>query len=157
MPVLPIHVGKSGPNAWVEVLADGEPLECFEMPEPLWEENGECWYGEEMLTCTVPEGAAEVEIWVRDEDAHIDTVIVQGDGCQTDVIFSSDDCDDAAPLPMVIHGDDTYSNTAGTVLNGQEIYTKAIEPYREIAQRHGGGCGSEPDRRLLPGGKRDAG
>ena len=136
---LSIHVGKSGPNAWVEVLADGKTLERFEMPEPLWEENGECWYGEEMLTCTVPEGVTEVEIWVRDEDAHIDTVNVQGEGCQTSVVFSSDDWDDAAPLPIVIHGDGTYSNTEGTVMTGQEIYTKAIEPYREIAQRHGVG------------------
>lgn len=136
---LSIHVGKSGPNAWVEVLTDGETMERFEMPEPLWEENGECWYGEKMLTCTVPEGVTEVEIWVRDEDAHIDTVNVQGEGCQTSVVFSSDDWDDAAPLPVVIHGDGTYSNTEGTVMTGQEIYAKAIEPYREIAQRHGVG------------------
>ena len=136
---LSIHVGKSGPNAWVEVLADGKQLEHFEMTEPLWEENGECWYGEEMLTCTVPEGVAEIEIWVRDEDAHIDTVTVEGDGCQTNVIFSSDDWDDDAPLPIVINKDGTYNNTEGTVLTGQEIYTEAIKPYREIAQQHGVG------------------
>lgn len=133
---LAIHVGKSGPNARVEVLADGARLKLFEMPDPLWEENGECWYGEDMLTCTVPEGVAEVEIWTRDEDAHIDTVIVEDEDSRTAVVFSSDDWDDAYPLPVVIHGDGTYSNTEGTFLTGQEIYEKAVAPYREVARRN---------------------
>ena len=136
---LSIHVGKSGPNAWVEVLADRRPLERFEMPTPLWEENGECWYGEDMLTCTVPEGTTEVEIWVRDEDAHIDTVIVNGAACRTSVIFSSDEAQDPDPLPIVIHGDGSYSNTADTVVTGEDIYDHAIRPYREIARQHGVG------------------
>lgn len=136
---LSIHVGKSGPNAWVEVLADGSPLERFEMPTPLREENGECWYGEDMLTCTVPEGTTEVEIWVRDEDAHIDTVVVDGATCRTSVIFSSDEEQDPDPLPIVIHGDGSYSNTADTVVTSEDIYDDAIRPYREIARQHGVG------------------
>lgn len=136
---LSVHVGKSGPNARVEILADGELVESFAMPESVREENGECWYGEDMLTCTVPESASAVEIWVRDEDAHIDTVIVEGADSRTVVVFSSDDVDDPDPLPIVIHGDGTYSNTAGTVLTGEEIYKKAIEPYEEIAKKYGVG------------------
>lgn len=133
---LSIHVGKSGTNAKVEVLADGVLVERFDMPESIWEENGECWYGEDMLTCTVPEGTTEIQIWVRDEDAHIDTVIVQSGESRTTVVFSSDDMSDADPLPIIIHGDGSYSNTASTVFTGEEIYNQAIRPYQEIAQQH---------------------
>lgn len=136
---LSIHVGKSGPNAMVEVLSDGEPLERFTMPVPVAEENGECWYGEEMLTCTIPAGTAEVEIWAREEDAHIDTVLVEDGSSRTSVIFSSDEESDPAPLPIVIHGNGSYSNAAGTVVTSEDIYEHAIRPYREIAQQYGVG------------------
>jgi hypothetical protein len=136
---LSIHVGKSGANAQVEVLTDGELLKCFDMPESIWEENGECWYGEDMLTCTIPESTTEVQIWVREEDAHIDTVIVENSDSHTTVVFSSDDIGDCEPLPVVIHGDGSYSNTADTVLTGEDIYTHAIQPYQNIAQQHGVG------------------
>ena len=133
---LSIHVGKSGPNARVEVLADDQLAENFSMPQSLREEGGECWYGPEMLTCEIPEDTSEVEIWVRDEDAHIDTVVLEGAGGRTPIVFSIDNMDDPDPLPVVIHGDGSYSNTSGTVVTGEEIYAKAIEPYREIARQH---------------------
>lgn len=133
---LEIHVGKSGRNACVEVLADDELVESFSMPQSIREENGECWYGEEMLACTVPEGTNEVKIWVRNEDAHIDTVIVEHSDIRTPVIFSSDEENDSEPLPIIIHGDGSYSNTKDTVVTGEEIYDKAILPYREIAKKH---------------------
>lgn len=136
---LAIHVGKSGSNAIVEVLADGKLVKSFNMPKPIWEENGECWYGEDMLTCSLPEGTSEVQIWVREEDAHIDTVIVKEAGNQTSISFSSDEETDTDPLPIVIHEDNSYSNTADTVITGEEIYNKAIQPYQKIAQQHGVG------------------
>lgn len=132
---LAIHVGKSGLNARVEVLADGKLLKSFTMPKPIREENGECWYGEEILVCTVPENTDEVQIWVRDEDAHMDTVLVERSGSQTSVIFSSDEENDSDPLPVVINGDGSYSNTEDTVVTGEEIYNKAILPYQEMAQQ----------------------
>ncbi len=133
---LSIHVGKSGPDARLEVLADGELIEEFSMPESLREENGECWYGEEMLTCTLPEGTGEAQIRVREEDAHIDTIIVEGSAGQTTVVFSSDEPDDPEPLPIVIQEDGNYSNTENTTVTGEDIYRKAIAPYREIAEEH---------------------
>ena len=136
---LAIHVGKSGSNAIVEVLADGKLVKSFSMPKPNWEENGECWYGEDMLTCSLPEGISEVQIWVREEDAHIDTVVVKDAGNQTSISFSSDEETDPDPLPIVIYEDNSYSNTANTVVNGEEIYNKAIQPYQRIAQQHGVG------------------
>ena len=80
-----------------------------------------------------------MEIWVREEDAHIDTVLVESGGSRTPVIFSSDEETDPAPLPIVIHGDGSYSNTAGTVVTSEDIYEHAIRPYQEIAQRYGVG------------------
>ena len=133
---LSIHVGKSGPDARLEVLADGELIKEFSMPESLREENGECWYGEEMFTCTLPEGTGEAQIRVREEDAHIDTVIVEGSAGQTTVVFSSDQPDDPEPLPIVIQEDGGYSNTENTTVTGEDVYRKAIAPYREIAEEH---------------------
>lgn len=136
---LSIHVGKSGPNARVEVLADGELLRSFDMPDSVPDENGECWYGEEMLTVQIPADAAEVEIWARDEDAHIDTVIIDGSAGRTAVVFSSDQEDDPAPMPVTIHSDGTYSNSENTVVSPEDIYNNAIRPYQEIAESHGVG------------------
>lgn len=133
---LSIHVGKSGPNAQLEVLADGVSIQTLDMPETLWEENGECWYGDDMLTVQLPEGISEAEIWVRNEDAHIDTVIVEGPSGRTTIVFSSDTEEDPEPLPIVINGDGSYSNTANTVLTGEDIYNNAIKPYQDTAQRH---------------------
>ena len=136
---LSIHVGKSGPNAQLEVLADGVSIQTLDMPEALWEENGECWYGEDMLNVQLPEGTTEVQLWVRSEDAHIDTVIVEGPAGRTSVVFSSDAPDDPEPLPVVINKDGSYSNTDNTVITGEDIYNKAIKPYQDTAQKYGVG------------------
>ena len=136
---LSIHVGKSGPNARVEVLADGKLVQSFSMPAPIREESGENWYGEDMLTCALPEDVSEVQIWVREEDAHLDTVIVETSDSRTPIIFSSDEEGDPDPLPIVIHGDGSYCNTADSIVTGEQIYNKAIQPYQEIAQQHGVG------------------
>lgn len=76
---------------------------------------------------------------MREEDAHIDTVVVKDAGNQTSISFSSDEETDPDPLPIVIHEDNSYSNTANTVITGEEIYNKAIQPYQKIAQQHGVG------------------
>lgn len=131
-----IHVGKSGYDAALEVLADGRRVKLFNMPQPVWEENGECWYGEDMMTCSLPEGTSEVKIWVRKEDAHIDTVVVKDGDSSTTISFSSDEETDSEPLSVVLNGDGSYSNTAGTVMTGEEIYSKAIQPYRKIAEQN---------------------
>lgn len=136
---LSIHVGKSGPNAKLEVLANGVTVDIFDMPKKLWEDNGEYWYGEDMLTCVLPEGTSEAEIWVCDEDAHMDTVIVEGSGARTVVVFSSDEEGDTIPLPIIINGDGTYNNSENTVVTGEDIYDRAIRPYQEIAQKYGVG------------------
>lgn len=136
---LSVHVGKSAPDAWVEVLVDGEPAAELIPSEPVREENGELWYGEELLSCTIPEGASEIEIWVRQSDAHIDAVTVEAGGVRTPVVFSSDSPDDPAPLPVTVHGDGTYSNEAGTVVTGNDIYRAAIEPWRTMASAYGVG------------------
>ena len=118
---LSIHVGKSGPNAKLEVLANGVTVDIFDMPKKLWEDNGDYWYGEDMLTCVLPEGTSDAEIWVCDEDAHMDTVIVEGSGARTVVVFSSDEEGDTIPLPIIINGEtvvlkELYPKIAGVLI-----------------------------------------
>lgn len=135
-----IHVGKSGPNAKLEIYADGVLIETLSMPEGEPNENGEYLYGEEMLTASLPDGTKEAMIWVRDEDAHIDTIIVESLAGRTVIVPSSDDeAHNTAPLPIVIEADGSYANTANTVVSNEDIYYRAIEPYQEIAERYGVG------------------
>lgn len=135
-----IHVGKSGPNAKLEIYADGVLIETLSVPGGEPDENGECWYGEEMLTASLPDGTKEAKIWVREEDAHIDTVIVESAVGRTMIVPSSDAEDhNTAPLPIAIAADGSYANTENTVVSNEEIYRRAIEPYQEIAERYGVG------------------
>lgn len=135
-----IHVEKSGPNAKLEIYADGVLIEILSVPGGDPDENGECWYGEEMLTASLPDGTKEAKIWVREEDAHIDTVIVESAAGRTAIVPSSDAEDhNTAPLPIVIAADGSYANTENTVVSNEEIYRRAIEPWREIAERYGVG------------------
>ena len=136
---LSIHVGKSGPNAYLEVFADGILTETLVVPGGVPDENGECWYGEEMLTTRLPEGISEVQIWVRNEDAHIDTVIVDGNAGRTPIVFSSDEESDPSPMPVLIQEDGSYANEENTTVSGEDIYNHAIRPSQELAERYGVG------------------
>lgn len=137
---LSIHVGKSRPNAKLEIYADGVLIEALSMPNGEPNENGEYLYGEEMLTVSLPDGTKEAKIRVHEEDAHIDTVIVESTAGRTVIVLSSDDeAHNTAPLPIVIEADGSYANTANTVVSNEDIYHRAIEPYQEIAERYGTG------------------
>ena len=58
------------------------------------------------------------------------------------VMVPSDTCDYpdyGQPLPLIIQGDGTYTNSENRVFDEDFIYENKVKPYRDIAQAHGVG------------------
>lgn len=140
---LSFHINTSSECPLVSVYGDGALLETFTPTDGTPDGYGEYVYGDSLYTLDIPAGTEEVTLWVGQDGhyARLDTILVEKNGVKT-VMVPSDTCDYpdyGQPLPLIIQGDGTYTNSENRVFDEDFIYENKVKPYRDIAQAHGVG------------------
>lgn len=137
---LSVHAWNSGAHPCVVVYADGQEVgRLYLQGEPRG--DNEYYYGERLYTTHIPSGTKEVKLRVGDDWARLDTITIERNGVKT-VLLASDTIalpDYVEPLPMIVNGDGTYTNSENCVYDEDLIYEVAVKPYRDIAEKYGVG------------------
>ena len=132
-----IHIWYSNADPVLGIYADGKLIETIR-PEGVQKESGDYFYYDKIYSVRIPDNARKVTLRVEQGFARIDTIIFEKNGVITNMMpcdtLAFPDCTD--PLPLIIHGDGTYSNSENLVYDSESIYRKAIEPYQKIAQQY---------------------
>lgn len=132
-----IHIWYSNENPVLGIYADGKLIETIR-PEGGRKKSGDYFYYDKIYSVRIPDNAKNVTLRVEQGFARIDTIIFEKNGVITNMM----PCDTLAfpdytdPLPLIVHGDGTYSNSENLVYDAESIYRKAIEPYQKIAQQY---------------------
>lgn len=132
-----IHIWYSNENPVLGIYADGKLIETIR-PEGVQKESGDYFYYDKIYSVRIPDNAKKVTLRVEQGFARIDTIIFEKNGVITNMM----PCDTLAfpdytdPLPLIIHGDGTYSNSENLVYDAERIYRTSIEPYQKIAQQY---------------------
>ena len=135
-----IHIWNSGSNAVLGIYVDGQKLETIKL-EGVPGPEGEQYYYDTIYRVQIPENANEISIKVERDYARIDTIIIEKNGVLT-TMMATDTCaylDYTDPLPLIVNGDGTYTNSEDLMFDAERIYQTAIEPYQKIAQQYGVG------------------
>lgn len=137
---LGIHIWNSGSSPVIGIYADGQLLEKIR-PEGVPNERGEYYYYDKFDYVQLPETVENVTIKVEEEFARIDTIIIEKNGVTTTMMAGDtlDSPDYTDPLPLIVKGDGTYTNSENLMYDGEFIYKEAIEPYQKIAEQYGVG------------------
>jgi len=136
---LRFHVRKSGAKPEVAVYADGKKIDTLKLQGTL--DGYDYIHDDIYYSVQIPAGTKKVELQVVHDLVWFDTFIVERNGVET-VMLPSDaygNEDMTMPLPLVIHGDGTYSNTKNIVLDEDFIYENAVKPFRDVAEKYGVG------------------
>ena len=139
---LSLHVYDGLEGTEISVRADGELVETVTLSGGVPTEDGNFYYFEQLHTMTLPQGTSEVELQISQGGyAKIDTIMISG--AMGEVVMvphdTADYPDRSEPLPLIVLDDGTYTNSEDRMVDGAEIYRVDVEPYQEIAARHGVG------------------
>lgn len=137
---LSLHAYNSGMHPVIGVYGDGELLRRIEL-QGQQVIDGEYYYFDTIYSVEIPDGTQNVRIVMEDDYARLDTIHIEKNGIET-VIVTSDAYgwliyED--PLPLIVNGDGTYTNSEDLMCDEDLIYEKAVKPYREIAEKYGVG------------------
>nr|WP_325198964.1 hypothetical protein [uncultured Oscillibacter sp.] len=138
---LSFHIWTSDNQASAKIFADGQKIETIRLDGGTPGEDGEYHYGDVLYTADIPEGTEQIDLWIRDGYARLDTIILEGNG-QKVTMMPSDTCDylnQSDPLLLVVNSDGTYTNSENRVYNMDRIYEESVKPYQTIAQKYGVG------------------
>ena len=137
---LSLHAYNSGMNPVIGVYGDGALLKRIEL-QGQQVIDGEYYYLDTIYSVEIPDGTQNVRIVMEDDYARLDTIHVEKNGIETVMVTS-----DAYgwliyedPLPLIVNGDGTYTNSEDLMCDEDLIYEKAVRPYREIAEQYGVG------------------
>lgn len=138
---LSFHIWTSDNQASAEIFADDQKIETIRLDGGQLGDDGEYHYNDVIYSVDIPEGTEQIELWIRDGYARLDTVIIEGNG-QKVTMMPSDTCDyldQSDPLPLVVNSDGTYANSENSVYDMDRIYEESVKPYQTIAQKYGVG------------------
>lgn len=138
---LSFHIWTSDNQASAEIFTDGQKLETIRLDGGRLGDGGEYYYGDVLYTADIPEGTEQINLWIRDGYARLDTIILEGNG-QKVTMMPSDTCDylnQSDPLPLIVNSDGTYTNSENRVYDMDRIYEESVKPYQTIAQKYGVG------------------
>ena len=137
---LRLHAYNSGMNPVIGVYGDGVLLKRIEL-QGQQVIDGEYYYFDTIYSVEIPDGTQNICIVMEDDYARLDTIHVEKNGIETVMVTS-----DAYgwliyedPLPLIVNGDGTYTNSEDLMCDEDIIYEKAVKPYREIAEQYGVG------------------
>lgn len=132
-----IHIWNSSSSPVIGIYADGQLLEKIK-PEGVPNERGEYYYYDTIYYVQIPENAENVNIKVENGFARIDTIIVEKNGITTTMMAGDtlDYPDYTDPLPLIVNGNGTYTNSENKMYDAEMIYREAIEPYQRIAEEY---------------------
>ena len=132
-----IHIWNSGSSPVIGIYADGQLVEKIK-PEGIPNEWGEYNYNDIIYYVQLPESVENISIKIEDEFAQIDTVLIEKNGITTTIVPSDtlDYPDYTDPLPLIVNGDGTYTNSESLMYDPELIYKEAIEPYQKIAEQY---------------------
>jgi len=135
-----LHAYNSGPEPDIAVYADGVLVGNIRMHGQQGD-DGECYYDSTLYSLDIPEGTESLVLQVERDNPRLDTIIIEKAGVKT-VMLPSDAMgwliyED--PLPIIINGDGTYTNSENLYCDADFIYEKAVKPYRDIAEKYGVG------------------
>lgn len=138
--VLSLHPYYSGAEPIVGVYADGSLLERIELSGEL-RDDGQYYYGDRIYSVQLPEGVETIELWVEQDYVGLDTLIIEKNGVKTTLVPSDgthwEIFED--PLPLIVNGDGTYTNSENLFCDEDMIYETAVKPYKELADKYGVG------------------
>lgn len=138
---LSFHIWTSDNNASADIYADGKHIQTIRLDGGTLGEGGEYYYGDILYSVDIPEGTEQIDLWIRDGYARLDTVIIEGNGQKVTMMPSDigDYLDQSDPLPLVVNSDGTYTNSENRVYDMDRIYEESVKPYQTIAQKYGVG------------------
>ena len=135
-----LHATKSGPEPMLAVYADDSLIAQIE-PRGELGEGGEYFYDDTLYSIQIPEGTEKLKLQVERDNVSFDTIIFEKNGIKTTILPSDgygwliyED-----PLPVIVNGDGTYTNSENLYCDADFIYEKAVKPYRNIAEKYGVG------------------
>lgn len=140
---LSVHISTSDAEPRIGIYGDGVLLETV-IPESSGQnEEGENTYGTSLYSVEIPAGVREVTLrpggnghYVR-----IDTILLEKDGVSTTMVptDTEDYPDRTAPLPLIVSGDGTYTNSENRMIDADYIYETKVKPYQDVAEQYGVG------------------
>lgn len=138
---LSFHIWTSDNQASAEIFADGQKLETIRLDGGRLGDGDEYYYDDVIYSADIPEGTEQIDLWIRDGYARLDTVIIEGNGQKVTMMPSDigDYLDQSDPLPLVVNSDGTYTNSENRVYDMDRIYEESVKPYQTIAQKYGVG------------------
>lgn len=138
---LSFHIWTSDNQASAEIFADGQKLETIRLDGGRLGDGDEYYYDDVIYSADIPEGTEQIDLWIRDGYARLDTIILEGNGQRVTMMPSDtgDYLDQSDPLPLVVNSDGTYTNSENKVYDADRIYEESVKPYREIAEQNGVG------------------
>ncbi len=137
---LSLHAYNSGPEPNIAVYADDELIGNIIM-HGQQRDDGEYYYDETLYSINIPEGTENLRLQVERDNPRLDTIIIEKSGVRT-VILPSDAMGwliSEDPLPLIVNGDGTYTNSENKICDEDFIYEMAVKPYRDIAEKYGVG------------------
>ena len=141
--ILSFHISTSNESPLVSVYGDGALLETIVPTDGILNEEGEYVYGDVLYSVEIPTGTEEITIQVGQGGHYtrLDTIILEKGDVRTVMVPSDtgDYPDLTAPLPLIINGDGTYTNSENQMMDIDYIYETAVKPYQDIAKRYGVG------------------
>lgn len=133
-----IHIWNSDSSPVICVSADGQMLEKITPQGVPFGPEGNYYYYDTIYYVQLPETAETVSVKVEEGTARIDTIVIEKNNIATTMmvtdILSYPDFTD--PLPLIVNGDGTYTNSENRMYDAELIYKEVIEPYQKMAEKY---------------------
>lgn len=140
---LSVHISTSDTTPRILVYGDGTLLETIVPAGGMLNQEGEYTYGSTLYSVEIPAGTQEVTLQPGGNGHYVrlDTIILEQSGVRTVMVptDTGDYPDRTAPLPLIVNGDSTYTNSEEQMADADYIYKTKVKPYQDIAKKYGVG------------------